>query len=161
MVDKCVKLFVVLIACIVRNKKRTSRRSFFDHFSFHSPEIDCELSWTMFSATSRVIGSSLFLMVISFISKQVECTPLGAPQEACATMTPKHASYTPQTSPSPYVTIPTVIGFTDVSWSVLLAFIYFLIFQLMEDQSVRLTLLANSTGFSTFRGANSYFIRRF
>ena len=51
---------------------------------------------------------SLYLLFVVFIGKQVNGSPAGAPLEACNTMTPNHG-VPPQTSPSPYVTIPTVV----------------------------------------------------
>lgn len=50
---------------------------------------------------------SLYLLLTLSIGNQVSGTPNGAPPEACSSMTPEHG-LPPQSSPSPYVTIPTV-----------------------------------------------------
>lgn len=77
----------------------------------------------------RLSVTSFCLIFAICIGTQVSGTPNGAPVAACSTMTPEHGAGA-QTTPSPYVTIPT----------------------LMEDESVRLTLMANSSGYSTFKG---------
>ncbi|EFX86687.1 hypothetical protein DAPPUDRAFT_307896 [Daphnia pulex] len=80
----------------------------------------------------KIVASPVICLYILFtfsIGNQVSGTPIGAPAAACSTMTPDHG-VPAQTSASPYVTIPT----------------------LMADESVRLTLLVNSTGISTFKG---------
>lgn len=59
----------------------------------------------MISNTSSVIS---FCLIFTFcIGTQVSGTLYGAPVSACSTMTPEHG-FSAQTSPSPYVTIPTV-----------------------------------------------------
>ncbi|KAI9554205.1 hypothetical protein GHT06_019477 [Daphnia sinensis] len=81
----------------------------------------------MIAFSSPVISFCVIFAIC--IGTQVSATPNGAPVSACSTMTPEHG-VPAQTTPSPYVTIPT----------------------LMEDESVRLTLMANSSGYSTFKG---------
>ncbi|XP_057375035.1 putative ferric-chelate reductase 1 homolog [Daphnia carinata] len=77
----------------------------------------------------RSLRTSSCLIFVTLIGTLVSGTPNGAPVAACSTMTPEHGVEA-KTTRSPYVTIPT----------------------LMEDESVRLTLMANSSGYSTFRG---------
>jgi hypothetical protein len=52
---------------------------------------------------------SLYLLFTLSIGNQVSGTPTGAPVAACSSMSPEHG-VPPQTSLSPYVTIPTVIN---------------------------------------------------
>jgi hypothetical protein len=59
----------------------------------------------------KIVASPVICLYILFtfsIGNQVSGTPTGAPAAACSTMTPDHG-FPPQTSASPYVTIPTVI----------------------------------------------------